>query len=935
MPDGSLRISTRIDNSKIDKDIVTLENKIKKLKLNNSKNKLQQDNLQDEINRYDGLCNKADEYRYKIKELNKEKANISKQPIKSVKNVEEYQEVQKQIKEINQKYDETVQKIDKQSPKIEKAKIKLEEVKQKQIENNHKINEYNKKIEEGNKKQLKLNNTTEGISKPLNSGMKKILKYAMTLLSIRSVYSLLSNAMNSWLNGNSKGAKQIKADIDYMKNTIGGALSPILKYIVNLLYQALGFTGALIKVFTGIDIFAGSVAGYMSSTVTSASKTNKELRKQLTSFDKANKLESNNLNSAGGSSGNGTVPPSQDLSNVMGKYIEQAEKIKGIFENIKDYVVAIGIGIATWKVASSILEFLSSLGIISKSNAIKMGISIGLMVGGAYLYYNGTKRIINGSLEPKDLLESISGSAVTAVGAGLMFGSTFGIILGITLLGFVLQRYTANMEEELIKKICEETGLDYGEYKNKGFFDQLYFKFQLGLEILGFKEFTNSYTKNIREYILEKLVSIGDFISENIPGIIHTSWTKVLDGIYAVLDSELGKYITGLLKALDGMWGGVISAIQPLLKVSLEKLLLEVANWVEKIPIIGTSIADGIRQGVKNSQTDMTETLENTTSNSIENAKEKANQKAGSQNGTTWMTKMQEQMNSQVGNLQKTIEQTVAEASVNSEQYTGNQGEILGNNYAQSAKNSIQNSRENLSKTLRRITTEVSNETIPVAQDGGRRVGNENINGIKSGQESQRNSLHINLNSVVREANNNVDISSSKTIGSNIIGGINSGINNNSSSLSRTMTNLGSRLLNTFKKALGIHSPSKEMALLSKYIPLGIANGIDSTSDKAISSMKNLVTDIEETVSDMNIQYNIPKIPKNAISYVPRQAISTKEIQRSIIGNSDILDKILNDTQTKQNREYTFNVPIIVDGETLYTIIQKRKEKDLFVTNGG
>ncbi len=66
-----------------------------------------------------------------------------------------------------------------------------------------------------------------------------------------------------------------------MKYAIGNALSPILNWIVNILYQILGLVGAIIKVFTGVDIFAKSTANSFASMSSDASKTTKELKKQI------------------------------------------------------------------------------------------------------------------------------------------------------------------------------------------------------------------------------------------------------------------------------------------------------------------------------------------------------------------------------------------------------------------------------------------------------------------------------------------------------------------------------------------------------------------------------------------------------------------------------------------------------------------------------
>ena len=936
MPDGSLRIKTKIDNSGIDKDIINLENKIKKLQTDNSIYDKQKDVLQGQINSYEELCQKADKYRNKIKQMKSEIRYYESNPIPAEKYFK-YQDLGKKLASTEIEYNKIAKQVDKQASKLENVYIKLEKIKNKQVENNGKIKEYNQKLQQAQKKQFDLNYNTEGMGKSLSKGITKILKYGMALFSINSIYGLLSNAMNTWLNGNTKNAKQLKSDIDYMKNAIGGALSPILKYIVNLLYQALGFTGALIKAFTGVDIFAGSVADYMKSTTSSASKTNKELKKQLTNFDRINKLEKNDT-SGGSGSGGGIATPSQDISIIMDKYAKQAEKIKSMFENIKDYVIAIGAGILAWKVSSTILELLSLLGLISKSNAIKLGISIGLMIGGAYLYYKGTKKIIDGSLESKDLLEAVIGSTLVGVGAGLMFGSLIGLVVGITLIGFALQEYTKNAEEEIIKQVCEETGLSYEDYKNKGFFDKLGFKFQLGMEILGFKESSNSITKAINDTLKEWEENIKNFL---------------------------------------------LNPLKEFLWSHLKELLSVIANLVENIPFIGQAIATGIRAVVAESKVDMEKTITETTEDAIENSAISIKKKSA-ESGTSVMTEMKKSMLAEKENLAKTIEETVEDATNNSKESIQKFGstvgkfftddvnriitnteekerlkksiEIIVNDASKNSTGNIQEDAQNLALNLTKAIDETITdgkekeklkkslvETVKYANANAetniigntQELGKKITGNIETGEKSQKNSLSSNLSGVVKEANNNVDTSSSNNIGSNIVSGINKGVNNNKWSLFTTMTNLGINLLSRFKSSLDMHSPSRKMAYWSKFIPLGIAEGIDSTSNKAVNSMKDLVYNLEDTMSDIDYSNisNIPKIPRNAITYVPKQAISTNEVQRSIAGNNDILGQLLRNTD--QNKEYTFNLFLDIDGEIIRKTIKKKDAQELFAMNGG
>ncbi len=867
MPDGSIRISTRIDNSKLNKDIVEIENKIKKLQRNNSKNSLEQNNLQDEISKYNELCIKADEYHHKIKELNTEKKlMLSANPELSVSaGNPKYENLKNQIIEMKQKYEETTKEIDKQAPKIEKVRLKLQDVKAKQEENNTKIAEYNRQLQESQKKQFDLNYNTEGISKSLSKGITKILKYGMALFSIRSIYGLLSNAMNSWLSGNSKGAKQLRSDIDYMKNAIGGALSPILKYIVNLLYQALGFTGALIKAFTGIDIFAGSIADYMSSTTSSASKTNKELKKQLTNFDRINKLEKNDTSTVGGSGG-GIVTPSQDLSSIMDKYAEKAKRIKEIFDEIKDIIPIIALGFATWKIGSSVLEFLDKLGLIQDlGKALKITAGISLIIGGIWLEYKAIKKLLEGDFSAETILQGLAGAALVAVGGALVFGTPVGITIGLTLTLGTLLWAEHNEREAIWRKIAEEEGFDYD---NATFFGKI--KFKITIDWRDFWENAGNYCSNGSNILKNSLILI-------------------------------------LLDILDG-----------------------IADFIEdNFPIAGKKIADAIRSGVKNKREEISGEVEEALGYTSDKNGVVADKK-GRIVGDKFTTGIIKNIREKNDDVNITMENSLLETARKNQMTATKVGEQLGGKEIDGISSKIKGNQEYLTKTLSNTMQNANNNTnVSNASE----IGIKEINGIKLGQASQTNSLSSNLSGIVRNANNSVDTSSSNSIGYNIVRGINSGINNNKWSLFSTMTSLGNRLLSNFKSALGIHSPSREMASLAKFIPLGIAEGIDSTSDKAVGSMKDLVADIEDTASNMNVQYNIPKISRNAISYVPKQAISTNEVQRSIIGNSDILDKLLKENNT--NKEYTFILPVSVDGEVFYKTIIKKKEKDLFATNGG
>lgn len=48
-------------------------------------------------------------------------------------------------------------------------------------------------------------------------GLGHVLKYAGALFSLRSIYSALRNSASAWLSSQNAGAKQLSANIEYMK----------------------------------------------------------------------------------------------------------------------------------------------------------------------------------------------------------------------------------------------------------------------------------------------------------------------------------------------------------------------------------------------------------------------------------------------------------------------------------------------------------------------------------------------------------------------------------------------------------------------------------------------------------------------------------------------------------------------------------------------
>ena len=95
------------------------------------------------------------------------------------------------------------------------------------------------------------------------------------------------------------------------------------------------------------------------------------------------------------------------------------------------------------------------------------------------------------------------------------------------------------------------------------------------------------------------------------------------------------------------------------------------------------------------------------------------------------------------------------------------------------------------------------------------------------------------LANAVEKGVNTIDTSEA---GRQAVNGVARGINQNKNSMTlwNAIGGVVNNVTNWFKERLGIQSPSRVMADLSKYIPLGVAKGINGSSKAAIESVRNM-----------------------------------------------------------------------------------------------
>lgn len=570
--DGYLKIKTKLDNSGIDKDISELENKINKLETKNAEYSQQQSALEKELNDYDNLKQKANEYKQKLTELKTEKEAMRKaNPALAVTaDTPEYANVKTQIGDMQMQYNKALIELEKQAPAVDKVATKLERVKAKQADNNTKITQFKNKIDaiKADKITKQFNNAGTSIKKQIGTLAKMSLAILGISMGINMVRNLISTV--------SQYNPQIKADIDYIKYVLANIFVPLVQKIISFVATLLGYVNAVMSAWFGINLFSNSSAKNfqkMQKNASGTAKSLKEAQKSLAGFDEMNVIQDSNS-----SANSGVTAPSFDLSSIQG---EVPSWLQWIIDN-KDLVLGIIAGIGTALVAMKIvgLDPILSLG---------LGITIAGIV-------KSVKAIINFIQNPSwaNFVEVLEGISLAMVGIGVMVGVLTGnwIPLVIGLIALIVTEIVKHWDE--IKNVLGMIGSWIYDYVITPVWNIIIAIIDSIVSII-------KLTISVIDGIVSTLVTIiaapfqtaGQMISEVIKGV-----KQMFSGLVKIIKSLINGDIKGVLEGFKTFLGGFVNVVWAILKAPLNflikginalirgvnKIKFDVPDWV---PVIG------------------------------------------------------------------------------------------------------------------------------------------------------------------------------------------------------------------------------------------------------------------------------------------------------------------------------------------------------------
>jgi len=148
---------------------------------------------------------------------------------------------------------------------------------------NNKLIDLKQKQDALNKSELsKIPQTLSSIGSGVEGITRKVIKWGLAVFGIRSAYMAIRQIAGEVISQD----EQLKAQIDYIKWSVGQALKPIIEFIVNLIYKIVAGVGWIIKKLFGINIFSKATSDNFKKANTNAQK----LKKTLTGFDEMNIL---------------------------------------------------------------------------------------------------------------------------------------------------------------------------------------------------------------------------------------------------------------------------------------------------------------------------------------------------------------------------------------------------------------------------------------------------------------------------------------------------------------------------------------------------------------------------------------------------------------------------------------------------------------------
>lgn len=172
-------------------------------------------------------------------------------------------------------------------------------------------------------------------SKNFDDMFKSAKRFALSLISIRTAYSLLSKASQAYMQTDETTTKQMEANWV----GLGAILSPAINLIVGLFKKAVTSILYFMSVLTGVNYIEKANTAILKKQTEATKELTKANDKLNASFDEMNVLQEPSSSSTGGGVDTAPLFDISDIGESARKTIEKiGTALKPVYEKIKDII---------------------------------------------------------------------------------------------------------------------------------------------------------------------------------------------------------------------------------------------------------------------------------------------------------------------------------------------------------------------------------------------------------------------------------------------------------------------------------------------------------------------------------------------------------------------------------------------------------------------
>lgn len=429
---------------------------------------------------------------------------------------------------LKKKYRRSAEEVRSYNAEIEKTRNKLVGLRKQQ----EKVNQEQIKMDGLNFSNISEN--VDNINKGLSKSIKKVTKWALAIFGVRSAYMAIRSAMSTL----SQYDEQMSTNLKYIQYALANTLKPVIEWILNAVVKLLQYINYIANAWFGINLFA-SAQNFkdMEESANKTSKSAKEIKKQLASFDEMNVLSDT---SSSESETGGITTPNIDLSSMQGEVPSWLKWIADNKDLLIDCFFGVAAGLLAWKLG---FEGLQSLG-------------IGLIILGIV---ESVKGLIGYLQDPtwENFGKVLQGISITILGIGLLIGSwplAFAGAMGLIIATII--KYWDDIKDFF--QNCIDWLAGKSEWVHEIFGDTIGSIYDL---------FVNSLQKGLDwvDTFFTSTKKIFDGFIEFVTGIFTGDWQKAWDG--------LSNIVTGILDIIVGKFKFVFGVVTNIVKAAVQGII--------------------------------------------------------------------------------------------------------------------------------------------------------------------------------------------------------------------------------------------------------------------------------------------------------------------------------------------------------------------------